>query len=229
MADSRDPDGEQSPYLRVPWPLAALGLVIVLGLVLGLGIWFTQSSRRPQTAPPTTAASTPLPASTLVATAPPAPPTAVVAPTSVTGPETPEAGGLQTPTQAPTVQPEIVAEVIRAYQHYWDVRAMALWTLDTTQLPDVMDGDHLRSADELIAQLRQENRAIRTEVDHHYSLIFASEDEAVVQDQYLDSSWYVDLDSREIIGSPSNDHLDEQYRLAKLDEKWKVVSLARVA
>jgi len=163
MDDAHDPEPEKSPYVRLPWLLVAAGLVGVLAIALGLGL-FANRYLRPQAevAPTPIAiaaapAATSVPVPTVAPTATNAPaPTALVqatvaAPnaTSTPAPVEPTPGSVSTPTSAPatspnasaipTVDPALAHEVGKAYETFWRVRSQALLELDTTHLAEVMD------------------------------------------------------------------------------------------
>src|SRR5713226_6042943 len=98
MKDAHDADAETEqamPYMRLPWPLVAAGLIAILAVVLGIGV-FANRYLRPQVGPvptpelpaiaappvtstPQVATSVPTPAPTLVVQAP-APATATPQP-----------------------------------------------------------------------------------------------------------------------------------------------------
>ena len=90
-----------------------------------------------------------------------------------------------------------------------------------------MAGDHLLAAEELIAQLRSEGRAILTDVKHNYVILRASPDEAEIADEYTDDSIYVDITSRQKLTQPVGDIVKEQYQMDRIDGSWRVVSLVR--
>jgi hypothetical protein len=242
MDDTHDAEPEESPYIRLPWPLVAAALGGVLLLALGLGL-YANRYLRPQVGivptPIATAAAAPAPASTVVPT--PAPTLLITpAPTSVSVPLSPPPTSGPTispssanstpfiaPTIRPTVSPDLVDELGNAYQHYWDIRAVALLDLDSSRLSEVMAGDHLVAVEKLIEQLRTEGHALLTDVDHKYAIVSASADEAEIADTYTDSSVYVDPSSHEVLSQPANDVLQEQYRMTRIDGTWRVVSLVR--
>jgi hypothetical protein len=90
-----------------------------------------------------------------------------------------------------------------------------------------MAGDHLAAAEELIARLRSEGRAILTDVDHMYVVLNATPDTAEILDTYIDQSVYVDAHTHEPVSSPTGQKLKELYSLAKTDGTWRVVDLVR--
>ncbi len=130
-------------------------------------------------------------------------------------------------TPTPTVSPELAAEVGDAYQAYWQVRAQALYDLDATHLPEVMSGDHLAAAQDLLTQLRSEGRAIQTNVSHNYVVVSASDTSAKVADEYVDNSVYVDISSHNDLSQPTGATVREEYEMEKQDGSWRVVSLVR--
>jgi hypothetical protein len=137
----------------------------------------------------------------------------------------PDASGVPavTPTPAPTVNPELAAEIEAAYLHYWDVRAQALFDLDTTHLSEVMGGRHLQVVSDRIEQLRSEGHAIRTDVMHIYEVARASPAEAIVNDNYHDNSVLVDLETQEEIAPPSGEDFKIVFQLQLIDNAWKVI------
>jgi hypothetical protein len=131
------------------------------------------------------------------------------------------------PTVSATVSPEAAVEIGDAYQTYWQVRAQALYNLDTSHLQEVMSGDHLAAAEELIAELRSEGRAIQTQVAHNYVVISASNENAKVADSYIDESVYVDAQTHAQLSAPTGQRLNELYVMANADGTWRVVDLVR--
>src|SRR5438552_6930506 len=112
MNDAHDAEAETDKpthYMRLPWPLVAFGLVAVLAVVFGIGL-YANRNLRPQvglvpTSEPALVAAPPATATPQVATAVPTPaPTVVVqAPTAVVTATAPP------PTAAPTSAPVVVA------------------------------------------------------------------------------------------------------------------------
>jgi hypothetical protein len=254
MTEAHNAETEESPYVRAPWPLVTAGIFGVLALALAFGL-FANAHLRPGTvAAPTQGAvgsllATKAPRAAALPVSTPTPsastqPTVGMAAPAVTG--TPTAAMLENPTATappsmavsattrtevptarPTIVPELADEIDNAYQVYWQVRAEALLELDTSRLDEVMAGDHLAAAEELISQLRSEGRAIQTDVTHSYVILTATPGEAVIADEYTDDSYYVEIDSHQSLTQPIGSTVKEQYRMNKVDETWKVVSLVR--
>ena len=197
------------------------------------------------TAAPTPAVTTvpapaPAVAPTLAPTAQPTPQTIVIpaaqsttAPSSAPataglGTEVPTADG--TPYPLPTASPEVAVAVSDAYMHYWSVRADALLALDSSGLDQVAAGDELAALDKNIDSFREQGRALRTDVQHQFSVLTVINDQAVVTDHFRDSSIYVDPVTHEPLpgqvapGSPDEaPEIGVLYKLELIDEAWKVV------
>ena len=244
MDDAHDAEPEQSPYLRLPWPLVAGGLAGVLVLALAAGL-FANRYLRPQVsvvptpispvaaAPPPAPTSvpaptvaptpTPAPAATPVALATAAAPTATAQPAIAAVSPNTAVTSIPTPSVRPTFDALSVAEVGKAYDDYWQVRSQALLELDKSHLDEVMARDRLDSVARLIDELRSENRAIKTAVDHDYRVVQLVGDDAQVFDDYISDSVYVDPVTQQPLSEPTSDELRVIYRLSRLDGKWKVV------
>ena len=238
MDDAQDAEPEDSPYIRLPWALVVAGLGGVLLVALGIGLFANRYLRPQLEVPPTpidlAAAATAVPAPTVAPTPSPLAlalastvnPTATALP--ATAAPTPQATApASAATPRPTVSPELAAEVGDAYQHYWQVRAEALLSLDVSPLPEVMAGEHLAAVQDRISELRTEGHAIETDVDHHYAVFEASAEDAKVADSYADRSVYVDLQTHARLTMPTGEQLKEVYIMNKSDGIWRVTSLVR--
>jgi hypothetical protein len=234
MAETRDPDSEHSPYMRLPWPVVAAGVFVVLALALGFGFWANRNLRSGAAgpdqevtpvvavAPPVLTEATATPGAIVVSTVPATPEiklTVVGTPASIPTSPTPE----------PALRPgkDIDASIADAYERYWQVRARALFTLDGTELPTAMTGDHLYAVEQLVDELRSEGHSIQTSVQHDYVILEASETDAVIEDKYVDSSVYVDTVSHVVQSKPSGATLIEQYSLVNTSGVWRVQRLVR--
>jgi len=245
MKDAQDADAEMDQptrYMRLPWPLVALGLIVLLAVVFGVGL-YANRYLRPQVGPvptsePAVAAAPPTTATPQVATAAPTPaPTVVVQATALATaiPPPPTAAPTDvtlvvvspTPSALPTVEPALADEVGRAYVMFWRVRSQALLELDPSHLSDVMGGDYLTNVTQRIDELRAEGRAIKTQVMLNYTVVEASTDSASVVDYFKDNSVYVKIDTEEPLSTPTADQLNVLYRLRKFSDVWKVVDSVR--
>jgi len=190
----------------------------------------------PTTGPPVAAASPVAMATQVSAPAPPvavppAPSTAAPAPTPPPAPVVAASPSTTAPSPRPTVDPVLAAEVGKAYERYWDVRAEALYNLDTTHLGEVSDGEEQAAVASGVEILRAQNKALKTDVEHDYRVISSSADTAEIYDQYVDNSVFVDVNTQAVV------RLDDQqgtnvtfatvrviYELRKFSNTWKVVS-----
>jgi hypothetical protein len=128
-----------------------------------------------------------------------------------------------TPVAQPTLDPVLVAEVTKAFDQYWQVRSQALMDLDKSHLAEIMAGDHLAMMSQRINQLREENRAIKTDVDHEIRVLSVSMSTAQVFDDYISNTVYVDPVTAQPLSQPASDELRVVYRLEKSDGRWKVI------
>ncbi len=245
---SEEPEASPSPYLRLPTALVAGVTAVVLVALLGLGVYASRTFRQPSVVLPATRVVAAQPSATPVpvVVAPSATSTSVVTPTVVVTKvaTSPSVGVTETVTATPpspspvvspsaeaspgpTVSPELSAEVGAAYQTYWQVRAQALYDLDTSHLSEVMAGEHLSSVEDLIAELQSEGRAIQTDVTHNYVVFEAIDDQAKIADEYVDNSIYVDGASKAVLSQPTGSKVREQYEMHRIDGVWRVVSLVR--
>jgi hypothetical protein len=120
--------------------------------------------------------------------------------------------------------------VLQAYLHYWDVYSDALITLDSSHLADVMAGDELSRARQLIDQLHSESHALKTDVAHHYEITSVSNDVATITDNFLNRSYDVDAVTKQPVGSPNPPTTESLlYRMETVDGVWKVVRAVKVS
>jgi hypothetical protein len=244
MNDAHDAETDQAtPYMRLPWPLVAAGLIGILAVVLGIGLYANRYLRpqvglvltpepaaiaaaAPLTPTPPAAPAVPTPAPTLVVQAPTSatdtPRPALAAPIS-----TPSAPVGVTPSALPTVEPALADEVGRAYVMFWRVRSQALLELDPSHLSEVMDGDYLQNFVVRLNELRVEGRAIKTQITLNYTVVQATDRAATVIDRLEDSSFYVLPGTEQPLADQANDVLLIQFKFLRADGAWKVVDSVR--
>jgi hypothetical protein len=119
---------------------------------------------------------------------------------------------------------------------YWDVRAQALYTLDASHLSEVAGGESLAALTEGIDGLKASGKALKSEVQHNYSVVDVNDHEAHVRDSYRDLSIYVDAATKQPLPgevSPSNPEdaplNTVVFQLQKDGATWKVVNAERYA
>jgi hypothetical protein len=131
------------------------------------------------------------------------------------------------PTVAPTIDPALAAEILPAYQHYWEVLDDALSTLDDSKLKDVMDGPELVGTQSYVSQLENQNRALVGPEDHAVTVVSATPEEAVIHDHVVDHSVVIDATTRQPLPPDQQQkqgtEIDGTYYLRNIDGTWKVV------
>ena len=119
--------------------------------------------------------------------------------------------------------------VAQAYLRYWDVYNDALYTLNTARLGEVMSGAELSRVQMQIGDLRSQDHAVKSDVQHKYVVVSLSPGKAGVQDQFLDKSYLVDLATKRSLQSPGDGKTESiACQLQIIDGAWKVVSVVRV-
>jgi len=131
------------------------------------------------------------------------------------------------PTTRPAVSPELATEISNAYQRYWQVRADALFDLNTSRLSEVMAGEHLVAVEDRINELRAEGRSYLADIDHNYAVFEASANEAKVADSYLDNSLLVDIQTGVHLTTSTGEKFNEVYILNKSEGTWRVTIAIR--
>jgi hypothetical protein len=130
-----------------------------------------------------------------------------------------------TPEATATSTPSVEDEVSAAYLKYWDVYADAVFSLDGADLPSVMTGSELDRTVAEIDRLRQQNRAAKIEVEHNLFIVELdpTAGAASVRDEYANHSYFVNADTKEIIGQPAGGEIiKDTYFLTRVGETWKV-------
>jgi hypothetical protein len=192
--------------------LLALGLLMGVAVVLAGGLYAVRqfgSSVGTRPAP------------SIAAPASPAAPPVVAAPAVAVSPA---ASAAASPSSLPIATDPLTLEIEQAYLHYWDVRTQAYLNLDTSHLGEVMAGAELDRMTQQINGLKANGRAVRVDIDHHYLLKSTAPDRAVVYDEYLNRSLYLDATSKQVIPTSSAPATEKvSYDLQKIDGVWKVI------
>lgn len=119
-------------------------------------------------------------------------------------------------------------EVEAAYLRYWDIRTQAFLNLDSSRLGEVMAGDELARAETYIQDLRSQGRAAKMDVEHRIALPKVTSDEAVVYDEYLNKSVFVDpVTKQELKTDAPVETVKVSFYLSRIDGQWKVTGGAR--
>ncbi len=140
----------------------------------------------------------------------------------------PAATRTATPAATPTATPSIEQEVSEAYLRYWDAYAEALLNLDPGLAEGVASGQELRRIREEVETLRSQGVALRVVVEHNSVVLEASENSAVVFDEIVNNSFYVDPETKEPpVGSGSGEILRDTFYFERIDGQWMVVRSTR--
>ena len=141
---------------------------------------------------------------------------------------TPAATETPPPTAAPAATPSVEEEVSQAYLHYWDAYSQALLNLDATLVEDVASGERLQLIRDEIEGLRSQGLALRTVVTHNPVILQASESSAVLYDEIVNNSFYVDPQTQDPPVAPgSGEILRDTYYLESTNGQWMVVRSTR--
>lgn len=100
-----------------------------------------------------------------------------------------------TPVATTTSSPE--QEVAEAYLAHWDAYADAVLNLDVSLVEESAIGEELDAIREEIEQLRADGLALRVDVEHDFLVAEVSETSAVLIDQIVNRSFYVDAETKE--------------------------------
>lgn len=129
---------------------------------------------------------------------------------------------------APTATQTVEEEVREAYLRYWEVYAQALIDLDTAGLADVMTGPRLERALDEVEGLRNDGRAVRVVVENNPLVVEVENDEATVFDEYENSSYLVDPETKEPVDTPPNaETIRDTVTMVRIDGTWKVLDSVR--
>ena len=196
---------------RPYWPIA-LALVVGVAALVTAGVMLSSRFRTPVGVQPAPSIGI---AASLVASSPAAAPAVSVG------------TNLQSqvqPSSSTSPSPALAKEIEQAYLHYWDVRTQAYLNDDASHLSDVMAGAELSRAEKQIEDLTSHGRAGKLDVEHHMLVVSAAPDKAVIYDEYLNKSVFLNAATKQEIATsapPSTEKIS--YNLQKIDGAWKVV------
>ena len=217
---------DNDPRKLSPWLVAAGILGVVL---LGLLAAFALDRRFRQTV----TVEPPLPVAAVVPTS--ASPTQAPVATPVTASASVSSAATPMPGVTPTLpgglrlaDSPLDREVQAAYLRYWDVLTEANLSLDTSRLPEVMAGRELAQAQQQVEELKAKGKAAKVDVEHRIALAKVTPDEAVVADEYLNKSVYVDPVTKAEFKTTAPPTVEKlSFTLRKIDGQWKVVEAVR--
>jgi hypothetical protein len=189
---------------QVRWSYRKVGLALFLLIVVAVGgtiVLDRQLKPRTSIEPAPVAQTTPAPA----------------------GAPTPPSGGEAPPVVNMPSDP-LEREIVEAYLHYWEVRIQAYYSLDASLLPEVMAGAELVRERQQMEDFREQGKAVKVDVEHHLLLVEVAPDRAVVYDEYLNRSVFIDSTTKEEFPTKEPPGTEKiSYEMHKIDGRWKVV------
>ncbi|MCK6565215.1 MAG: hypothetical protein L6Q80_10745 [Dehalococcoidia bacterium] len=129
----------------------------------------------------------------------------------------------------PTAIPDPEAEVLAAYERYWDVYAEALRDRDDSRLDEVMTGPRLDRAVAEIQDLRNQDYAVALVVNSRPVVVAIQDDEAMLMDAYENQSYRIDPETKAPLQptpAPGPTQRD-RVTLQRVGGAWKVVETVR--
>jgi hypothetical protein len=120
------------------------------------------------------------------------------------------------------------AEVRAAYNHYWQARVDAAFTLDPSLLPQVEANPWLSGEVQALNDLRAAGTAHKVEANHALRVRYATDAEALVLDDYTLHVEDVDADTKETLSDAGSTSYHTVTRMEKIDGAWKVVDEVQV-
>ncbi|MFN8473870.1 MAG: hypothetical protein U0822_16895 [Anaerolineae bacterium] len=217
------PETETARARRPFWIVAVtLFAIVLVGLLAAYGL--DRRFRAPvgvEPAPPGSASSQARAPGTPPTALPAAQPSAVVvAPTVAITPTLP--AGLR------LADSPLEREIEAAYLHYWQVLAEANLTLDTSRLPEVAADKELVQAQQQVNDLKAQGRAAKLDVEHRTAFAKVTPTQAVIADEYLNKSVFVDPVTKEELKTSSPPTVEKlSFTMRKIDGQWKVVEALR--
>ena len=132
------------------------------------------------------------------------------------------------PTAVPAATPSVEDEVMVAYTRYWDAYSQALLNLDPSLVEGVASGEELQRIRDEIEGLRSQGLALRTVVTHNPVILDSSGSSAVLFDETVNNSFYVNPQTKDPPEAPgSGEILRDTYYFETINGQWMVVRSTR--
>lgn len=127
-------------------------------------------------------------------------------------------------TEALTPEEEVEA----AYLKSWEIYAEAVRKLDDSLLEEVYAGDALTLRRSEIADYRAANTPGIIDVDHDYEISILEPGRALVVDEYVNHSVFIDPTSEEPTEEDPSEVLRQRSELRESEGVWRVVYVAEL-
>ncbi len=132
------------------------------------------------------------------------------------------------PTGVSVANSPLEREIEAGYLRYWDVLSQAYLNLDTSRLPEAMSGAELGRQEQEIRSLQAQGKAAKLDVEHRVAFPKVSQDYAVVYDEYLNSSVFLDpITKKERPNTAPVATEKISFEMRKVDGVWRVVDARR--
>jgi len=153
---------------------------------------------------------------------------AIAGPSAVQESEAPASRTISSESEIGLLATPLQREVATAYLRYWTVYGAAMENRDTTRLAEAMAGDRLQQASAEVEELRSQGVAAKIQVKHSFSVTQIANNEATIQDHYVNASYAVDPQTRVPIGEPGkSQQIVNTYSMTQVNGTWKVTDVVR--
>ena len=123
----------------------------------------------------------------------------------------------------------LVKALVDGYLYFWQVRAEALMTMQTSLTRQVMTDGPLEDELAAMERFRAQNQAQRVDVGHSITVLWAVDGEGAVIDALTDRSTMVDLTATpQPTETPPASSYRMAYRLRRSTSGWQVVDSIRI-
>ncbi len=134
--------------------------------------------------------------------------------------------GTATKNGSPTATPEDPkTQVEQAYLGFWDAWTVANRTLDPAPLNNVMTGNALTAAVDLVETQKRKDQPVRIEVAHNYSVTLVDANTASVDDRFVDHSVRLDAKTGQPVEKDPNKTVHNTYTMKKVNGQWRVAEI----
>ncbi len=145
------------------------------------------------------------------------------------GTPTPSTTNATTGTPTASATASLEDEVGAAYLEYWDAYSAALLDLDPSLAEEHAVGEELDRIRDEIDDLAGQGLALRVRVEHNFGVVEASQDAAIVVDDIVNNSFFVDAETKEPPEAEgSGDRFQDTFNMEKIDGRWVVLKSTRV-
>jgi hypothetical protein len=139
---------------------------------------------------------------------------------------TPAATSAQPTPVAINLPSGLANAILQAYTNYWNIRLQAIESPadQSIALDTVMAGNELEGAKKTLAEMRDNNEAGYSTVNHTMWIVQATDQDAVIVDRYVARTIKLDPETKAPLESePTIEQYSDTFQLQNIDGAWKVV------